>query len=77
MNRNKIFVNGYDGGEAILSGCTNQDKVRAFGVQIGGYFRLHRPSCLNKPVAAMFVVGTLDQGTPIGPLVTPQNDSFG
>jgi hypothetical protein len=77
VNRNKIFVNGYDAWETVLSGCTNQDKVRAFGVQIGGGLRLLRPLCMNKPVAAMFVVGTLDTGIPIGPLATPQQDTFG
>jgi hypothetical protein len=32
---------------------------------------------MNKPVAAMFVVGLADTGNPIGPLATAQNRSFG
>ncbi|HVZ72642.1 MAG TPA: hypothetical protein VHJ20_09725 [Polyangia bacterium] len=78
VDMNKVFVNGYSSGAwmAALSGCTNADQVRAFGVQVGGGLRT-RPPCMNKPVAAMFVVGLADTGNPIGPLKTAQNDSFG
>jgi poly(3-hydroxybutyrate) depolymerase len=79
VDKNKIFVNGYSSGawEAILSGCNVPDKVRAFGVQIGGGERITKTPCTTKPVAAMFVVGLKDVGNPIGPLATPQNGSYG
>jgi hypothetical protein len=32
---------------------------------------------VQKPAAAFFVVGLLDDGNPIGPLATPKNDSIG
>ena len=79
VDKNKIFINGFQAGasESIMAGCTNQDKVRAYGVQIGGKLTVQHPACMNKPVAAMFVVGLQDEGDPIGPLATTQNDSFG
>jgi poly(3-hydroxybutyrate) depolymerase len=79
VNTAKIFVNGYSSGawEAVMTGCTNPDRVRAYGVQIGGGLRISHPPCMNKPAAAMFVVGTLDTGNPIGPLSTPLHDSYG
>jgi poly(3-hydroxybutyrate) depolymerase len=79
VDNSKIFVNGYSSGafEAVMSGCNDPDKVRAFGVQIGGGLRMNHPPCMNKPVAAMFVVGLLDTSNPIGPTATPQNDSIG
>jgi hypothetical protein len=79
VNENQVFINGYSSGawEAILGGGTNQDKIRAFGVQIGGGLRMTKPTFSTKPVAAFFVVGLLDQGNPIGPLATPLNDSTG
>jgi poly(3-hydroxybutyrate) depolymerase len=79
VDKNKIFINGYSSGawEAILAGCTNQEKFRAVGVQIGGGLRRNRPACVAKPAAHFFVVGLQDTGNPIGPLATPQNDSFG
>lgn len=79
IDKNKVFVNGYSSGawEAVMSGCTNQDKVRAYGVQIGGGLRISHPTCLDKPAAAFFVVGTADTGNPIGPLDAPLHDSYG
>jgi poly(3-hydroxybutyrate) depolymerase len=79
VDNSKIFVNGYSSGafEAVMSGCNDPDMVRAFGVQIGGGLRMNHPPCMNKPVAAMFVVGLLDTSDPIGPTATPQNDSIG
>jgi hypothetical protein len=79
IDKNKIFLNGYSSGawEAILGGCTNADKYRAIGVQIGGGKRMKGPACGTKPAAAFFVVGLLDSGNPIGPLATAQNDSLG
>jgi hypothetical protein len=79
VDTNRIFINGYETGaaESELAGCTNADEIRAFGVQIGGGLHLNRPSCKQRPVAAMFVVGLLDLGEPIGPLAMPQNDTFG
>jgi hypothetical protein len=79
VDTNRIFVNGYETGawEAELAGCTNADEVRAFGIQIGGGLHRNRPTCETHPVAAMFVVGLLDQGNPIGPLAMPQNDTIG
>jgi poly(3-hydroxybutyrate) depolymerase len=79
VSKAKVFVNGYSSGawEAIMTGCTNQDRVRAFGVQIGGGLRMHRPACMPKPSAAMFVVGLQDTANPIGPLTVAQNDSLG
>ena len=79
VNKNKIFVNGYSSGawEAIMSGCTNQDRVRAYGVQVGGGLRIAHPTCMNKPVAAMYIVGLQDTGNPIGPLTAPEHDSYG
>jgi hypothetical protein len=79
VDESKIFVNGYSAGalEAELAGCTNADQIRAYGVQIGGGLRLNRPPCEAHPVAAMFVVGLLDVGYPIGPLATPKNDTYG
>jgi poly(3-hydroxybutyrate) depolymerase len=79
VDKNKVFLNGYSSGawEAVLGGLTNQDKIRAYGVQIGGGLRKNGPAAINKPIAAMFVVGTIDSGNPIGPMATPKNDSIG
>jgi hypothetical protein len=79
IDKNKVFINGYSSGawEAVLGGCTNADKYRAIGVQIGGGKRMKSPACMQKPAAAFFVVGLLDDGNPIGPLATPKNDSLG
>jgi hypothetical protein len=79
VDKNKVFVTGYSSGawEAIMSGCANQDRVRGFGVQIGGGLRLTHAVCEAKPSAAMFVVGLQDTGNPIGPLATPLNNSYG
>jgi hypothetical protein len=79
VDKNKVFINGYSFGafEALMAGGTNQDKVRGVGVQIGGGLRNMHPPFMASPVAAFFVVGTMDTGEPIGPLATAQNDSFG
>jgi hypothetical protein len=79
-NPQRVFINGYSSGafEASMAGGANPDKLRAIGLQIGGGMRMkHPPYMMNKPIAAMFVVGLLDQGNPIGPLATPQNDTIG
>jgi hypothetical protein len=79
IDKNKVFLNGYSSGafETITGGCGNADKIRGIGVQIGGGLRNHHYPCVNHPVAAMFVVGLLDQGNPIGPLAMQLNDSTG
>ena len=85
VDKSKIFVNGYSSGafETVTAGCSNADKIRGYGIQIGGGLRLHHAPCVGKPAAAMFVVGTLDTGNPIGPLSGTtgpnmiQNDSTG
>lgn len=80
VDKNKVFINGYSSGawEAVMAGgCSNADQVRAYGVQIGGGLRLTHPPCSTKPAAAIFVVGSLDTGNPIGPLAKAQNDSYG
>jgi hypothetical protein len=38
---------------------------------------MKHPPIVNKPMAAMFIVGTRDEGNPIGPLANPLNDSIG
>jgi hypothetical protein len=79
VDKSSIFINGY-GESAVLAelaGCTNSDEIRAYGVQIGGGLTIKRPACKGLPTAAMYVVGTSDQGEPIGPLATPLNDTFG
>jgi hypothetical protein len=75
----RVFMNGYSSGafESAMVALANPDKVRAVGLQIGGGFRKNHPPIMNKPIAAMYVVGMLDQGNPIGPLATPQNDTIG
>jgi poly(3-hydroxybutyrate) depolymerase len=80
VDKNKVFINGYSSGawQAVMAGgCSNSDQVRAYAVQVGGGLRIKHPPCLNKPSAAMYVVGTMDTGNPIGPLAQPQNDSYG
>jgi hypothetical protein len=79
VDTSRIFINGYaeSGWLADVAGCTMPDEIRAYGVQIGGGLPLRGPACKPAPVAAMFVVGTLDQGEPIGPLATPQSDTIG
>ena len=79
VDKNRVFINGYSSGawEAMVGGCNVQDKVRGFGVQIGGGLRITHTTCMQKPVAAMYVVGLKDTGNPIGPLATAQNGSFG
>jgi hypothetical protein len=79
VDTSRIFINGYaeSGALATLAGCTNPDEIRAYGVQIGGGLTLKHPACKPGPVAAMYVVGINDGGTPIGPLATPQDDSVG
>jgi poly(3-hydroxybutyrate) depolymerase len=79
VDKSKVFINGYSesGVLAGVAGCANADEIRAFGVQIGGGLPLRGPACKALPVAAMYVVGTADQGEPIGPLATPQNDTIG
>jgi hypothetical protein len=78
-DKTKVFVHGYSSGafESSMAGGANPDKVRAIGLQIGGGMRMKHPPYMTHPVAAMFVVGTLDQGNPIGPLATPLNDTIG
>jgi hypothetical protein len=79
VDSTRIFINGYEAGALLanLASCTNADEIRGIGIQIGGGLEMHRPPCLAKPVAAMFVVGLRDLGWPIGPLATPQNDTIG
>jgi hypothetical protein len=79
VDESRIFIHGYAESAVLaeLAGCTNADEIRAFGLQIGGGLTLKRPPCKGQPVAAMYVVGTNDQGQPIGPLATPQNDTIG
>jgi len=79
VDKSKIFLSGYSSGawQATLSGCTNNDELRGYGVQIGGGLRLKRPPCKPNPIAAMYVVGTMDTANPIGPLATPNDDSYG
>ena len=80
VDKNKVFINGYSSGawEAVMAGeCSNSDQVRAYGVQIGGGLRITHPTCMKKPSAAIYVVGSADTGNPIGPLTKPQNDSYG
>ena len=79
VDASKVFINGFDAGafQAVMAGCTNTDELRAYGVQMGGGLRMQRPPCKDHPIAAMFVVGTLDTADPIGPLTTPKNDSLG
>jgi hypothetical protein len=79
VDKNRVFMNGYSSGafESVTVGLGNPDKVRAIGIQIGGGLRMKHVPIMNKPIAAMFVVGLLDQGNPIGPLATPANDTIG
>jgi poly(3-hydroxybutyrate) depolymerase len=79
IDKSKVFLSGYSSGawEATLSGCTNSDELRGYGVQIGGGLRLHRPACTTHPVAAIYVVGKSDTSNPIGPLTSPNDDSYG
>jgi poly(3-hydroxybutyrate) depolymerase len=79
VDPSRIFINGYETGALLanLASCTNPDEIRGIGIQIGGGLEMQRPPCMAKPVAAMFVVGLLDLGYPIGPLATPQNDTIG
>jgi len=79
VDKSKIFLSGYSSGawQATLSGCTNSDELRGYGVQIGGGLRLHRPACKPNPIAAIYVVGLQDTSNPIGPLTTPNDDSLG
>jgi hypothetical protein len=75
----RVFIHGYSSGafEASMAGGAVADKIRAIGLQVGGGMRMKHPPYKTNPVAAMFVVGTLDQGNPIGPLATPLNDTVG
>jgi hypothetical protein len=79
VDKNRFFMNGYSSGafEASMAGGANADKLRAIGLQIGGGMRMKHPPYSTHPIAAMFVVGLLDQGNPIGPLATPLNDTIG
>jgi hypothetical protein len=79
VDKSKIFLSGYSSGawEATLSGCTNSDELRGYGVQIGGGLRLKRPACKANPIAAIYVVGLQDTANPIGPLTTVNDDSHG
>jgi hypothetical protein len=79
VDKSRVFLNGYSvsGVLAEVGGCTNADEIRAYGVQIGGGLPMKHPPCKSLPVAAMYVVGLLDQGDPIGPLATPQFDTIG
>jgi poly(3-hydroxybutyrate) depolymerase len=79
VDKSKIFLNGYSSGawQATLAGCTNSDEIRAYGVQIGGGLRLKRPACKPNKAAAIYIVGTQDTANPIGPLATPNDDSYG
>jgi hypothetical protein len=78
-DKNRFFINGYSSGafESSMAGGANADKLRAIGLQIGGGMRMKHPPYSTHPIAAMFVVGLLDQGNPIGPLATPLNDTIG
>jgi predicted peptidase len=79
VDKSKIFLNGYSSGawQATLSGCTNSDELRGYAVQIGGGLRLKRPACKPNKTAAIYIVGTQDTANPIGPLATPNDDSYG
>jgi polyhydroxybutyrate depolymerase len=79
VDKSRIFLSGYSSGawQSTLSGCTNSDELRAYGLQIGGGLRLTRPMCKTHPVAAMYVVGTLDTANPIGPTTAINDDSHG
>jgi poly(3-hydroxybutyrate) depolymerase len=79
VDPSRIFINGWETGAllASMAGGTNADEIRGYGIQIGGGLEMHHPPYMAKPVAAMFVVGLLDQSWPIGPLATPQNDTIG
>jgi hypothetical protein len=78
-DKNRFFINGYSSGafESSMAGGANADRLRAIGLQIGGGYRMKHPPYKTNPVAAMFVVGLLDTGNPIGPMATLQNDTVG
>ncbi len=79
VSTTQVFANGYSSGafETVTAELSNPDKLRAVGIQIGGGLRTNHVPIMNKPIAAMFIVGTLDMGNPIGPLAAPLNDSVG
>lgn len=78
VDTGRVFVAGYSSGawEAIMLGCARGGVVRGIGTQAGG-LRIHGPTCDGQPVSPMLIVGTGDTENPIGPLTTPENDSYG
>ena len=79
VSTTQVFANGYSSGafEAVTAEISNPDKLRGAGIQIGGGLRINHAPIMNKPIAMMFIVGTQDQGNPIGPLATVANDTNG
>jgi poly(3-hydroxybutyrate) depolymerase len=79
IDSKKIFLSGYSSGafDSVTEGCASANLLRGIGIQIGGGLRLHGVTTCTGPEAAIFVVGLQDTANPIGPLQTPENDTYG